>query len=194
MDRPPLYGHHFLTFVFSSFASLPSCLNCAPTSRICHMILKNLICCGSWEGSMFPTQADYTWWRVLWSHHSMHSSSNEEVQSLWERWMGSLWLRQSGIGGWSPWGLRRPNQMCGWDSFTHLFVVFTYWEDMKPLAYVRTICKLFATYGSMWVHSHCIRRRSGPYTQPSVAMGSGGGGRSWIGHPGCIWEMWNHIL
>ena len=152
MDRPPLYGHHFLTFVFSSFASLPSCLNCAPTSRICHMILKNLICCGSWEGSMFPTQADYTWWRVLWSHHSMHSSSNEEVQSLWERWMGSLWLRQSGIGGWSPWGLRRPNQMCGWDSFTHLFVVFI-WKIWSPWH----MCELFANYLQLMVQCEFIR-------------------------------------
>ena len=99
MDRTPLYGHHFLPFVFSSFASLPSCLNCAPTSRICHMILKNLICCGSWEGSLWTTQVNYTCWRVLWRHHSMHSAVHlfgalpmKVWQSLWERWMGSLWL------------------------------------------------------------------------------------------------------
>ena len=36
--------------------------------------------------------------------------------------------------------------MCGWDSFIYLFVVFIHLEDMKPLAQVRAICKLFATY------------------------------------------------
>ena len=155
MDRPPLYGHHFLTFVFSSFASLPSCLNCAPTSRICHMILKNLICCGSWEGSMFPTQVDYTWWRVLRSHHSMHNAVHlfgalpmKKWQSLWERWMGSLWLHQSGIGGWSPWGLRRPKQMCGWDFF--LFVVFKIWSPWR-------MCELFANFLQLMVQGEFVR-------------------------------------
>ena len=79
-------------------------------------------------------------------------SSNEEVAELVGKvdgqFMAALWLHQSGIGGWSPWGLRRPKQMCGWDFF--LFVVFKIWSPWR-------MCELFANFLQLMVQGEFVR-------------------------------------